>query len=229
MVMKKVVVISLGGSLIIPDKINYFYLKEFKRVILKNMKDYEFVIVCGGGSLARKYIDAIEKENGNVYYQSLAGISATRVNARFLSYFFGFDPKWGIPHNMSILKKYLRKRGIVICGGLEYEPDQTSDSTSADIASKLKADFVNLTDVLGLYTKNPKSFKDAKFISEISWEKFKKRAEKLRFKPGQHFVLDQNASKIIMEKKIKTYIMENPRELDNLLKNKKFKGTTIFG
>lgn len=227
--MKKRIVISLGGSQIIPDGVNYSYLKEFKKVITKNMKNYEFVIVCGGGSLARKYIGAIEKNRGSVYYQSLAGISATRSNARFLSYFFGFDPHWGIPHNMRVLKKYLRKRGIVICGGLEYKPDQTSDSTSAQVASKLGAEFVNITDVNGLYTKNPKEFKDAKFISKISWTDFHKRANEMKFKPGQHFVLDQNASKIIMDKKIKTYIMKGSRELDNLLNNRKFKGTVIEG
>ncbi|MCR4327531.1 MAG: hypothetical protein NUV46_03040 [Nanoarchaeota archaeon] len=225
----KTVVVSLGGSQIIPSEVNYPYIKEFKQVILKNSKNYNFVIVCGGGSLARKYICAIEKEKGSFYYQSLVGISATRANARFLSYFFGFDPKWGIPHNMRTLKKYLRKRGIVICGGLEYKPNQTSDSTSADIAHKLGSEFVNLTDVNGLYTKNPKEFKDAKFIPEISWEGFHRRASEIKFKPGQHFVLDQNASKIIMEKKIKTYIMKNPKDLNNLLKGKKFKGTTIFG
>ena len=226
---KKVIVISLGGSLIIPGGVNYKYLKEFKKIILKHLKGYQFVIVCGGGSLARNYIRAIEKEKGSVYYQSLAGISATRVNARFLSYFFGLDPKWGIPHNMRILKKYLRKRGIVICGGLEYREDQTSDSTSAEIALRLGAEFVNLTDVLGLYTRNPKEFKDAKFIPEISWKSFHSRAIKMGFKPGQHFVLDQSASKIIMKNKIKTYIMKSSKELDNFLKNKKFKGTTIYG
>ena len=53
-------------------------------------------------------------------------------------------------------------------------------------------------------------------------------ANKEKFKPGQHFVLDQTAAERIMERKIPTYIIgKNLKNLDNLLKNKKFKGTTI--
>ena len=47
---KSIVVLSLGGSLIIPDDVNVKFLKQFKRVILRNRKKYKFVIVCGGGS-----------------------------------------------------------------------------------------------------------------------------------------------------------------------------------
>ncbi len=225
--MKKVIVISLGGSRIIPEDVDYSYLSDFKKIILKHSKKYKFVIVCGGGSLARKYIRAIDRGGGTVYLQSLAGINATRANARFLSYFFGHDLEWGVPHRMSILKRYLRKRNLVICGALEYKPDQTSDSTSANIAGKLKGEFINLTDVSGLYDKNPTKYKNAKFIPKISWKDFDKMTQKLKFKPGQHFVLDQSASKIIMKKKIRTYIMGDLKNLDNFLNLKNFKGTII--
>jgi uridylate kinase len=228
--MKKVLVLSLGGSLIIPDKIDYKFLKDFKKTILKHTKKYKFLVVCGGGSLARKYIEALKQEKKNNHYQSLAGISATRTNARFMNYFFGFDPKKGIPHKTSVLKKYLKTQDIVFCGALEYKPHQTSDSTAADIAKKFKTKFINITNVLGLYTKNPKKFKDAKFISKITWKEFNKMANQQTFKPGQHFVLDQTASKIIEKHKIPTYIIgKNMQQLDNLLKNKKFKGTSIEG
>jgi len=224
---KKTIVISLGGSQIIPNEINYSYLKKFKEIILKNESKYKFIIVCGGGSLARKYIEAIKKEKENELFQSFAGINATRANARFVSYFFGYNPKYGIPSEISTLKKYFKKRNIVICGALEYKPDQTSDSTAATIADKFKAQFVNLTDVNGLYTKDPKKFKNAKFISNISWKDFNGLVQKIKFKPGQHFVLDQNASKIIMKKEIPTYLIKNLNEFENFLKNKKFIGTTI--
>ncbi|MEA3414383.1 MAG: UMP kinase [Nanoarchaeota archaeon] len=227
--MKKVIVISLGGSQIIPDKVNYSYLKKFKEVIIKHKKKYKIVVVCGGGNLARKYIEAIAKEKGDLYHQSLVGINATRANARFVSYFFGYNPEWGIPHNIKTLKKYLKKRNFVICGALKYKPNQTSDSTAAEIARKLKGEFVNVTNIKGLYDKNPKMFKNAKYIPKITWKKFNKLAQKIKFKPGQHFVLDQTASKIIMENKIKTLIIKDVKELDNFLKNKKFVGTVIEG
>ena len=225
---KKIITLSLGGSLIIPDKVNYIYLKNFKKIILANKNKYKFVIVCGGGSLARKYISVLKTEGKNQEFQSLAGIAATRTNARFVSYFFGIDPHKGIPHKMKQVKNYLKTRDIVFCGALEYKPDQTSDSTAAEIAKNLKAKFINLTNIKGLYTDNPLTNKKAKFISKISWQEFEKMANKSKFHPGQHFVLDQTAAKIIQKNKIPTYIIgKDTKQLDNLLKCKKFTGTTI--
>ena len=81
-----------------------------------------------------------------------------------------------------------------------------------------------------MYNKNPIKNKNAKFIPKISWEKFHKMANKIKFEPGQHFVLDQKASKIILENKIKTYIIgKDLKQLDNVLNNKNFIGTIIQG
>ena len=225
---KRVIVMSLGGSLIVPDKIDVKYLQEFKRTILKNTNNYKFIIVCGGGSTARKYISALKEAGINEKLQGLSGISATRMNARFMNYFFNLNPEYGIPHTMKLLKKYVQNQNVIFCGALEYKPNQTSDSTSAQIAKKFKTIFINLTDVAGLHDKNPKEFKNAKFIPKISWKDFDKMVNKLKFKPGQHFVLDQSASKIIMKNEIITCILgRDMHQLDNLLKNKKFKGTII--
>ena len=68
--MKKVIVLSLGGSLIIPGEINLEYLKDFKRVILKNKDKYKFIIICGGGSIARKYIAALRASGMSETFQS---------------------------------------------------------------------------------------------------------------------------------------------------------------
>jgi len=227
---KKMIVLSLGGSQIIPENINLKYLKEFKKIILKHSKKYKFVIVCGGGSIARKYISALKKIKINEKLQSLSGISATRMNARFMNYFFNINPEYGIPHTIETLQKYIKSRNIIFCGALEYKPNQTSDSTAAEIAKYFKSDFINITNIKGLYNKNPKKFKDAKFIPRITWKDFNKMANKNKFKPGQHFVLDQTASKIILKNKIITSITgENLQELNNLLSKKRFKGTIIKG
>lgn len=228
--MKKVIVLSLGGSLIIPDKVNYNYLKDFKKIVKRNSKKYKFVIVCGGGGLARNYIDALEKSGADNKLQSLSGISATRTNARFMNYFFNINPEKGIPHKIKHVKNYLKKLDVIFCGALEYKPHQTSDSTAAEIAKKLKTNFINLTNIKGLFSDNPLTNKKAKFISKISWKLFEKMANKSKFKPGQHFVLDQTAARIIRKNKISTYIIgKNIKQLDNLLKGKKFIGTTIEG
>ncbi len=227
---KKILVVSLGGSLIVPDEIDLSLLEKFKAILEKHKSKYKFVIVCGGGSVARKYIQALSQAKKSCYLQSLAGISVTRLNARFLSYFFSQDSKKGIPHDMSRVKNLLEKNDFVFCGALRYAPNQTSDSTAARLAHFLNCEFVNLTLVSGLYTSNPLTHKNAKFIPKISWQDFKKKTLKLKFHPGQHFVLDQHASGVILENKIPTYILgKDLKQLDNFLSNRKFKGTIIRG
>jgi len=229
---KEVIVLSLGGSLIIPNEVNVKFLKEFKKILIRNSRRYKFVVVCGGGSVARKYIGGLEKESLSKknFHQGLLGIASTRLNARFMTYFFGNDANKGIPHDMKEVKNMLRVYDFVFCGALRYAEEETSDGTSAKLARFFDTFFVNLTDVAGLYDKNPKKFKNAKFIDKISWKEFYKMANKLKFSPGQHFVLDQKASEIIMKKKIKTYIIgKELKNFDNFLKKRKFKGTEISG
>jgi uridylate kinase len=229
--MKKVIVLSLGGSQIIKDnKINLSFLKEFKKILKKHSKNYKFVVVCGGGSVARMYIQGLREVKASNKLQSFAGISVTRTNARFMSYFFELNSEKGIPKKMREIKRYLKKQDFVFCGALESRPNQTSDSTASLIAKKFGSEFINVTNVDGLFDKNPKKYKSAKFIKEISWKDFFKMANSIKFSPGQHFVLDQSAAEIILAEKIKTYIVgNNLSNLDNLLLGRKFRGTVIFG
>jgi len=140
------------------------------------------------------------------------------------------NQEMGIPHTLKTVKEYIKKRKIVFCGALEYKPNQTSDSTAVEIAEAFKTNFINLTNVQGLHDRNPFEYKDAKFIPEISWADFDKMANMEKFKPGQHFVLDQTASKMIKRHRITTYIL-GPKmtELDNLLNGRAFEGTVIKG
>ncbi len=225
---KRVMVVSLGGSLIVPDEIDVNFLRAFRKVIKKNTNKCKFVIVCGGGSVARKYISALREEGKSDYLQSLAGISVTRLNARFMAYFFGQDPEEGIPHDMKHVSNLLRKHDIIFCGALRYAPNQTSDATACKLAVYLGSDFINLTNVKGLYDQNPMKFKDAKFIPSTTREKLAKIVNAIPQKPGMHGPVDHTAMKIILQNKLKVFILgKDARQLDNLLNGKAFIGSII--
>jgi len=227
-----VIVLSLGGSMIIPKDIHVKFLREFKKILLRNTRKFKFVVVCGGGSTAREYISGLEKEDlpKKTFFQGLLGIASTRLNARFMTYFFNEDANKGIPHDMEEIKNLLRIYDIVFCGALRYAKRETSDGTSAKLARFFKTEFINMTNVKGLYDKNPAEFKNAKFIPEISWKNFYKLATKETFKPGQHFVLDQSAAKIIKKYKIPTHIIgSDPHQIENIILGKEFIGSKIEG
>jgi len=226
--MKQTIVISLGGSLIIPKEIDISYLKKFSELIYQLRKNYKIVIVTGGGITARTYINGLRKIKLEEPYTSLVGIETTKVNAALVA---GFLKHFHlIPNSLTEVKKVLDKEGLVICGALGFQPDMTSDGDAAQIANYLHTEyFINLTNVNGLYTKNPLVFSTAKFIPEISFEAFNKRVSKMKFKPGQHFVLDQSAARLIYKHKLKTAIINGKKlqEIKKFLEHKKFIGTII--
>lgn len=222
--------ISLGGSLIVPDKFNTKYLSSFKKTIRKYYKTHKFVLVCGGGSIARKYISVLKNEKRSEKELSMAGIMATRMNAQFLMQVFGKEANDELPKNMKEIKNDLSKNSVAICGALRYTKKSTSDATASKIAHYLKGSFINMTNIKGLFTANPVTNKNAKFIPAINWKDFQKMANKTKYQPGQHFVLDQGASNIIKEFKISTYIIgPDLKNIEKILKKQKFIGTLVEG
>tara|TARA_Y100000310_G_C20623570_1_gene784642 strand:+ start:679 stop:1368 length:690 start_codon:yes stop_codon:yes gene_type:complete len=228
--MKKVIVLSLGGSLIAPDEIDVKFLESFRKTILGSARKYKFVIVCGGGKIARIYIKGLEKQHikDKKHVQSLMGISTTRKNAKFMTYFFGNHTTHTTPKDLKDVRNLLAKNDIVFCGALRYDTKQTTDTVAAKLAKLFKSDFINITNIDGLYDRNPKTNKNAVFIPEISHKDFFKMANKMKFKPGQHFVLDQTAAKIINKYDIRTFIVgPDMKNLERLLNKKHFVGTVI--
>jgi uridylate kinase len=145
-----------------------------------------------------------------------------------MSYFFGIDPEKGIAHDMKNVRDLLKTRNIIICGALRYASNQTSDSTSVKLAAYLKASFVNLTNVKGLYDKNPLTDKSAKFIPKATIEELNKIVMAIPNKPGMHAPLDHAAMRTIKQHKIKTYIIgKDAKQLDNFLNKKAFIGTIV--
>lgn len=227
--MKKTWVISLGGSRIVPDEVDEKFLVRFKKLI-DSHPSQKFVVVTGGGSTARRYIGALKRLDKKTKTQSMAGIAVTRLHAGFMARFFGKKANEEIPENMGKVKNLLKGNQVVFCGGLRYRKNNTSDGTAAKLAAKIGCSFINLTNVNGLYTADPRKDKKAKFIPKMTWKKFEGITGGIKFEAGQHFVLDQIAAETIMKNKIPTYIVGSLSAIDKILNGEKnFGGTLISG
>jgi uridylate kinase len=225
---KEVWVISLGGSRIVPNEVDIEFLQNFKKLIDSN-PNKKFIVVTGGGKTSRTYASAMKKIGKSTGYQSRIGIAVTRFHAEYLMKMFGKSANHALPKTIKKTINLLDKNHIVFTGALRYSKEQTSDSVAAKIAAQLGCPFINLTNIKGLFSSNPKTNKNAKFIERISWKNFYKKTSKIKYSAGQHFVLDQTASRIIMDKKISTYIVGSLKQINNILKKKKFIGTLIEG
>ena len=143
--MKKVV-ISLGGSVIIPDKVDYNYLKKFSKLIKRFSKKNKVVVLTGGGNTARKYIGPLVKLKAGDKAYMMVGIAATRLNARLLRGVLNMSKKF--PETLKDVKNSLRRDNLVVCGALGAKKGMTSDANATQVAKEIKADFfINITNV----------------------------------------------------------------------------------
>ena len=225
----KTFVISLGGSIIVPEDINVNFLKEFRELIVNQItKDgsKRFVIICGGGGVNKAYNSALKEIiNPTDEALDLLGISVTAMNANFVKLIFG-----GLAYEKVVDNPTKRiktgKRIIIGCG---WRPGCSTDKDAVLIAENLDADVViNLTDIDYVYTKDPRQFSDAKKIENMSWKDLRgiigdKWTPKLRgpFDPSAAKLAEKNRLKVIIAKGT------DIANLRNILEGKPFKGTTI--
>jgi uridylate kinase len=89
--MQETIVISLGGSLIIPENIDIDFLRDFKSLILSQVKKgKKFVIITGGGKICRKYQDAAKELcSPSGIDLDWIGIASLKMNAELLRVVFG--------------------------------------------------------------------------------------------------------------------------------------------
>ena len=87
---ENLIIISVGGSLIVPKEIDLDFLNSLKKVVLDYLaKGKKFVIICGGGQTARVYQKAARSLSElNSKNLDWLGIEATRINAHLLRAIF---------------------------------------------------------------------------------------------------------------------------------------------
>jgi len=220
-------IISLGGSIIVPDKININFLKRFRKIIINLVKkNHKFAIYCGGGRIARDYQKALSK-----LYKATSedldwlGIYATIINANFLRLIFKDFSEENIIVNPT--EKIRFKKNILVCAG--WKPGWSTDYDAVLLAKNLGIrTVVNITDVDYVYDKNPKKHKNAKPIKKLTWKEFRKLVGS-KWDPGLSMPFDPIAAKKAEKLKLKVIIVgKDLRNLESLLNKKEFKGTVIL-
>ncbi|MBU0615016.1 MAG: UMP kinase [Nanoarchaeota archaeon] len=216
-------IISLGGSIIVPDAIDTEFLKRFRDLILSH--DDKFAIYCGGGSIARKYQKALAEVVGEDKDKlDWMGISATHLNAFLIRSIFKDVAEDEIIKDPTLKIKFDKK--VLVAGG--WKPGWSTDYDSVLLAKNIGADTViNLTNVDHIYDKDPRKFKDAKAIKELSWDNLLLLIGE-DWKPGLNAPFDPIAAKKARELGIKAYVVgKDIDNLKNVLSGKEFVGTKI--
>ncbi len=222
----KTIILSVGGSIISPDKPDYFFLREFKNFIIRNLKKYRFIIVCGGGK-TNSYYNEAAKRVSNIKKEDLdwLGITATRLNAELVRTIFGEVAYKKVIYNPEAKLKTNKK--IIIAAG--WKPGRSTDFVAVILAKKFEAkEIINMTNISYVYDKDPTKFKDAKKLFNITWKEYRKIIGN-KWTPRLNSPFDPIASREAQKNKL-TVIIIKGTDLNNVERNlheKNFDGTII--
>jgi uridylate kinase len=224
-------VLSLGGSLVIPDGgIDTQFLSAFDAFIRNQIssKKRRFFITVGGGATTRLYQRAAQEvrkhtvDNEDVDW---LGLHATRLNAQLIRTIFRDIADQRVIKHYEIILKI--DKPIAIAAG--WKPGWSTDYCAVTLCQDYgMSQVVNLTNIDHVYTGDPKKDPGAKPLSDLTWKKYRAMVGDT-WVPGMNAPFDPIASRLAEETDVTVKIL-NGKNLDNLanaLDGKTFDGTTI--
>ena len=225
------IIISVGGSLIVPaGGIDTNFLSSLNKFIRKQLEDNpnrQFFLVIGGGTTARHYRDAGRKVVGHELPPDdldWLGIHSTRLNAHLIRTIFRDIAHPFIIKNYEIIRK--AHESVVVASG--WKPGFSTDYDAIMLCDDYQIQSViNLSNVTQVYDKDPNKFKDALPIKKMSWKDFRKLVGD-EWIPGLHAPFDPIAAKKAQELGVKVAVMGSDfKNVEKYLEGKPFLGTVI--
>ena len=215
------IAVKLGGFSF-PLELGVEEIKKYGEMFSKLKRDgNKLIVVTGGGKNARKYIEASRKLGANEALCDQIGILVTRLNARLLITSMGDDAYPKVPETIEDLRHYFESGKVVVMGGLQ--PGHSTNAVTALAAESIGASvLVNVTNVDGVYTADPKKDPKAKKFDEISTDKLLSLISGEEVSAGSYELLDPVSVRIIERSHIPTWIVsgEDPENILKILKGK---------
>ena len=239
-------VLSVGGSIIAPDKPDIQFLAEFSSMIARWLSENtsaRLVLVAGGGGPARTWqnarrdiwcalpasmrdIMAFSSQTAQDDACDKIGIAATRLNGELLKSLFGALCRQDVISDPTHEVEFTGR--VLVAAG--WKPGFSTDTDAVILAERFGADcVVNLSNIDKVYTDDPKVNPAAKPIERISWSEFRKIVGD-EWTPGKNCPFDPVASAKAQELSL-TVICANGKNIANtkaILNGEDYDGTTIY-
>lgn len=224
--MKKVV-ISLGGSILIPT-LEEHTVKEYVPVLNKIAKQYRLFVVVGGGGEARRYISIMRDLGIDEGTSDEIGILITRLNATMLIAALGEYAYPKVAESHAEAKKFAESGKIVVMGGIT--PGQTTDAVAAVLAERVGASvFINATSVDGIYSSDPRKDPKATRFDSMTPQQLLEIVGGTALGAGSNNVLDIVAARVVERSNIPLVVLDgrDPKNLLNAILKGKYRGTVV--
>lgn len=226
---EETIVISVGGSLIVPDSIDTDFLERLKTLIEAQVaRGRRFAIITGGGRTARRYQDAARAvallANDDLDW---LGVHATRLNGHLLRTVFRDIAHPVMITNPDEVADVPRSAPLMVAAG--YRPGSSTDYRAVQIAERVGATrLVNLTNIDYVYTADPAQNPAAEKIEDSTWAEFRKLIP-TEWDPGLSSPFDPVAAREAERLNLEVAVMNgaNLGELERYLDGESFIGTRI--
>ncbi|MFA6105393.1 MAG: UMP kinase [Patescibacteria group bacterium] len=224
----KIIVLSLGGSLIIPQTgFNTDFLIGFRELIVKKIKDgYRFIIVCGGGSTARSYQRAALAIS-HLMPEDIdwIGIHATRLNAHFIRTIFREYAHPVVARDFN--EKLPWVEPVLVVSG--WKPGCSTDFDAVKFAELYESDtLINLSNISHIYDSDPKMNPKAKRLDRVTWSQMREIVGDI-WVPGANAPFDPVACKEGQKMHLKVLFAMGTdlAEVEKAIEGKAITGTII--
>jgi uridylate kinase len=222
------VVVSLGGSILVPGDDDARYLRELAALLRDLSARVKLFIVTGGGRVARYYIETGRALGIRERTLDEFGIAITRLNARLLAATLGprtnREPATAFAEATRLAKRF----PIVMMAGTK--PGHTTDLVSASLAQRVRADrIVNATSVDGVYDADPKKDPTAKLLPRLRFEDLAALTGKGHEAAGPSVVFDPLAARILVRTRTPLMVVHGRdlRALRAAIVGEAFHGTRV--
>jgi uridylate kinase len=233
--MASVQVLSLGGSIIAPDKVDVAFLRAFRKAVLEYIeKDAErrVILVCGGGGPAREYQGAYRavlseagRSDADAEAQDWIGIAATRLNAELVR--FLFQPYCPQPVIVDPTAVSVFPGRVLVAGG--WKPGFSTDYDAVLLARRFQADtLVNLSNIARVYSADPKVDPAARPLDRLSWAELQAMVG-TTWVPGKNVPFDPVATAEAARAGLRLVVAagRNIENLKRILGGEDFEGTVV--
>lgn len=201
------IVIKIGGSLLFDEYGPVIdYVKNFISVLRRIKKKHQLIVVIGGGRFVRNYMSRAKAFGISNKKLEWIAIEILKANVLLFSFLLNLKPIFRLED--------INEKTTGVLGGIC--PGRSTDANAAIAAKKMKANMlIKVTNVDGIYDKDPNIFKDAKKFDKLSFEELKRFAKKGA--PGKYGILDKLAIETIVKNKIRTFVI-NGKDPENIIK-----------
>ena len=201
---KETIIIAVGGSLLVPGDVDTSFISRLKEMVVGLInKDYQIILVPGGGKTARTYQRALETL-GNTESSSLdwVGIKAIHLNCELLKHYFSDIELHVIQQPEEITGVH---SPLVIKEA--YAPGNSSDMGAVRMAEITRAKkIINFSNVSHVYTADPREDNTAEKLENISWNEYQDLIPG-EWTPGMSAPFDPVASELAKELGIRVAIL----------------------